>query len=171
MSKQKTISDDVDNVEGLIHKPEEVKEATVSKVKYKRYESKYRGTYWAAEGVKIPRGAEIHEDVIIEQGVQLSAYIKIGKLSIIGTYSKIGKNTVIGENVRIGEDCEIGDEVVIANGVQIDKEVTILNGSGIGNRAQLSDSISVNGVVEDEGKVEEDYQAKELEQEEDAFAQ
>jgi len=173
MSKQKTISyvvDSVDNVEDLIHLPEEVKEAMVSEVKYKRYESKYGGTYWAAEDVKkIPRGAEIHKDVIIGPEVELSTGIEIGEGSIIGKGSKIGKNTVIGKNVRIDKDCEIGEEVVIADSVQIDNEVTIANKSGIGTGAHIFDSISVDGVVENGGKVVEDYHKTEPEQEEDGF--
>jgi len=173
MPKPKTVSHvvEVDRVEDLPSKPENVKEAVVSGVKYKRHRSYDGGTYWAAEDVKIPRRSVIYIDVIIGPGVKLPAGIKIGMRSTIGAGTKIGPGTTIGESVNIGENCNIGKGVDIDNGVQIDYGVTIANGSTISKRAHIKERAIVKGVVGEKAIIEpeEYYNTTESEQEEEDY--
>ena len=178
MPKPKTVShvvDKVDRVEDLPSRPENIKKAEVSGVIYKRHRSYDGGTYWAAEDVKIPESA-INEDVIIGPGVKLSAHIEIGMGSTIGAGTKIGPGSVIGKGVNIGENCDIGKKVVIGEGVQIDDNVTIKkgsiddeNGPRIGDRAHIFEYTTVEGDVEEEGRVGPEKRYRKIDPEADAL--
>jgi UDP-3-O-[3-hydroxymyristoyl] glucosamine N-acyltransferase len=56
----------------------------------------------------LSRGANVHPDAHLEDGVVVDPGAVIGPRAEIGTGTKIGANAVIGPDVRIGRNCAIG---------------------------------------------------------------
>ena len=68
--------------------------------------------------VKVHRYADIHEDAVLEDGVQVGPYAVLGPAVHIGTDTLIHSHVVIECNTRIGARCVIKPHAVIASAAQ-----------------------------------------------------
>ena len=94
------------------------------------FESELRpGSTFGVRGVD--RGASVHPEARLEDGVIADPGAVIGPGAEIGSGTVIGANAVIGANVRIGRDCSIGPGASVLHALVGDR-VTIHPGARIG---------------------------------------
>lgn len=82
----------------------------------------------------IDASARLDEDVIVEDGAHIGAFVRIESGSRIGAGTVIEPGTVIGKNVQIGSDSLIESRVTLGDNVTIGRRVRILPGAIIGSR-------------------------------------
>lgn len=76
----------------------------------------------------------IDDDVVIEDGAHIGAFVRIESGSRIGAGSVVEAGCVIGRNVTIANDSLVEARVTIADDVEIGSRVRILPGAIIGSR-------------------------------------
>ena len=67
---------------------------------------------------RIHRTAIIHEDAILEDGVQIGPYAVVGPGVRIGSGTRLGSHVVVECNTRIGRDCTVKPHAVIGSDPQ-----------------------------------------------------
>lgn len=74
---------------------------------------------FVATDSNISTTASIAAGAVIESGVILADYVRIGPGCVIQKNAKVGKNSVLTANVTVSHDCEIGSDNLIHPGVVI----------------------------------------------------
>ena len=103
--------------------------------------NKFHFTSIISRRATLSSSAKIAQGSVVQNGVNISAEVEVGKFvklntmcnvmhnSVIGDYTTVAPNTVILGNVKIGEACYIGANATVLPNIQIADKVIIGAGS------------------------------------------